>query len=86
MHDHPYAFVSFVLKGEYVEEREAARPLVWAAPSCHYMGATWLHRVIEVRKVPTWTLLLVGRRRRNWGFQAEHGWVAHQDYLNTEES
>ena len=82
MHDHPYSFVTWVLRGAYRENRIAAKPLTWRQWSVHYMRAEWPHSILELTEVPTWTLMFVGRRRRDWGFVTDDGWVSHKTYLN----
>lgn len=73
-HDHPWTFVSLVLRGWYVEERRDHRgtrteslrtwlSLAWR----HYSAA---HRITMVAP-HTWTLILRGRDRRAWGFYLE---------------
>lgn len=39
-----------------------------------------LHKIISLDKTPTWTLLFVGPRKRQWGYQTKDGWVARKDY------
>lgn len=91
LHDHPWWFVSVVLRGSYTEmtpTRERRR----RAGSIAFRPAEWRHRVIldktleevgeleavgqrppRVRlwntgRIPCWTLIITGRRRRLWGF------------------
>lgn len=71
VHDHPWSFVSFVLRGGYEEMRRnnnthivAPRRIRWV----NVMRRDDAHYVAELFRVPTWTLLFVGRRRRTWGF------------------
>jgi hypothetical protein len=44
------------------------------------MKITQAHQIASVED-DTWTLILVGRRRRTWGFWTPEGWV---DWLNYE--
>jgi len=71
VHDHPWAFVSFILRGGYVEVRRdnfthnlhlrhIKRINVMRRDDAHYVDA--------LDRVPTWSLVFVGRRRRTWGF------------------
>lgn len=72
VHDHPFAFLSIILRGGYVERR--LNPRTMAIVEEHRVR--WLNRVrthdahsiTRLLRVPTWTLLLVGRTRRTWGF------------------
>lgn len=84
-HDHPWDFVSIVLAGGYVEERGwPLRVERRGRGSVAYRRAEDLHRIASVI-VPTWTLVLCGRRRREWGFQTPHGWVQWEEYLTGKE-
>lgn len=86
LHDHPWTFLSIVLLGGYVEEREtfswpdrdwkARKPLSFAL-----RRATDPHRIVKLTRKPTWTLLFVGPRRRDWGFHTATGWVDWRTYL-----
>lgn len=72
LHDHPWRFVSLVLRGGYVERRldpltmevDEARSVTRA----NVMPAAGAHAIVRLLRAPTWTLLLVGRRRRTWGY------------------
>ena len=71
VHDHPWVFVSFVLRGGYTEvvrnnfthetyKRHIRFVNLKRRDDAHYIES--------LDRVPTWTLVFVGRRRRTWGF------------------
>ncbi|KRQ31375.1 hypothetical protein AOT83_04570 [Mycobacteroides sp. H001] len=85
-HDHPWWFVSWVLKGHYFEHTDTGvirrERWSWAfrrAVHRHivkldtvtvqdrYEDGSWA-RSASVQDVPAWTLLITGRRVRQWGF------------------
>lgn len=72
LHDHPWRFLSLVLRGGYVERR--LDPVTMNVNERHRvrrfnrMGLHDAHAIVRLLKVPTWTLLLVGPRRRTWGY------------------
>lgn len=80
LHDHPWNFLAVVLRGGYVERR--LNPQTMTVNESHRVR--WVNRVrthdahaiMRLLRVPTWTLLLVGRRQRTWGyFEPEpHPW------------
>lgn len=92
LHDHPWPFTTIILRGGYVEE-VALYPLVvnpavnpwsvqareWLPFSRHSLDRGQAHRIASVRP-GTWTLLLVGRRARSWGFFTEQGWTDWTEY------
>lgn len=73
-HDHPWSFISVVLRGHYVE-RVFADPLrsrsnvrrLHRRFSVHRMGRSSGHKIIEVSPRLV-TLIIVGPRRGDWGF------------------
>ena len=72
LHDHPWPFVSFVLRGGYVERR--LDPMTREVNERHRvsfvnrMRTHDAHAIVHLFRVPTWTLMLVGRRVRTWGY------------------
>lgn len=83
LHDHPWPFVSIVLRGGYAEIHDQTldkRPVrVWHKPgSVLVRPAEWRHRFKVYR--PAWTLVLVGRRVRRWGFHLPTGWCWWRRY------
>lgn len=88
LHDHPWSFVSVVLRGGYVEARQidptSKSPFLRFAKrgflSFAFRRAETLHRITALLRRPTWTLVLVGRRRREWGFQTSDGWKDWRTY------
>jgi hypothetical protein len=101
-HDHPWPFVSFVLRGGYWEwvraELAAPRDLrcagdfielpdgrismrVWRRPgSVLFRPAIFLHRIEPVVGKPCWSLVITGRRVREWGFLTVFGWMHWKNY------
>lgn len=79
VHDHPWRALSVVLAGGYFEERAALdgeaglrvrlRRVRWA----NWITQQALHRIARIEP-ETWTLFIVGRRRKGWGFmrRVEH--------------
>ncbi len=72
LHDHPWNFTSIILRGGYVERR--LDPMTMGVDEAHKIR--WINRVrigdahaiMRLLRVPTWSLMLVGRRRRTWGY------------------
>lgn len=91
LHDHPWPFVSFVLKGFYEEELPCPGNNCGYGYHIHINYVRWFnkkkatdsHRIkaIQAKKLPVWTLVLRGRRCRVWGFHTKDGWVPWNEYL-----
>lgn len=80
MHDHPWPFVTVILKNGYREEIPGRTRLI-TAPAIVKHSATDLHRLHLLEGNPTWSIFLHGRRCREWGFQTDEGWVHHMEYF-----
>jgi hypothetical protein len=91
-HDHPWNFVSFIVKGGYREELHIYMGLLmhqrffryWKRFTWHKMDIEKAHRIIEVDP-GTITLIFTGRRSREWGFWTPSGWVKWNEYLPAQE-
>lgn len=86
-HDHPWTFISIVLRGGYLErlwgdpggESWNARDQSHSRWSWHKMPTSAAHQILAV--LPrTETLILAGARKRVWGFHTREGWVQWDEY------
>lgn len=77
LHDHPWNFRSFVLRGGYIERR--LNPHTMQVKELHVVQrynrvrAHEAHAIRILMRVPTWTLVIVGRRVRTWGYWEPNG-------------
>lgn len=86
LHDHPCDARTFILKGWYVEEREA---VAGAADAFRYRleGDTTalphgtFHSIRQVSEGGVWTLFVLYRRKSSWGFKVNGRKVDYRDYL-----
>lgn len=92
LHDHPWAFLTIPLVGGYREARNETR-YENAGPAHRYsrvervrqfrpklMRLDECHRILELHRTPTWTLVITGPKRRTWGFYEPDGWIRHTDF------
>lgn len=91
LHDHPKRFISIGLKGRYREwipttglgkffANEVSRDYV--APWVRTFPATHRHRITMIEPGETcWTLVIVLRTVREWGFWTPHGWLHWREYV-----
>ena len=64
-HDHPWSFVTIILRSGYNEYHNGV--WTWRRPgSILYRPAEFSHNVVT--KGVAWSIVIVGRKRRNWGF------------------
>lgn len=97
LHDHPWPFVSLVLRGGYVEHRrygpagEVVHPTLYGENVVrirwiNVKRATDVHWIDRLTRTPTWTLMLVGRRRREWGYVDRDGtWTRYDLHPHSDE-
>lgn len=94
-HDHPWAFITRMLKGIYTEYIQAnsfrdsnlvenpilIRRVVKAGDTIRN-SINHIHRVQVDEDV--WTLVIVGKAKRMWGFHVPHvGFIPWREYLKT---
>jgi hypothetical protein len=65
-HDHPYNFYSILLKGSIVD-RSAKGDEIRKKWRWWYCKAEHQHKVV-VRESPSWTFVVTGPRKRDWGY------------------
>lgn len=92
-HNHPWSFVSIVLRGHYTEnyypnpksrsEFSSIAPYyyrqTWKRFSVHKMGRNSAHKITEAGPKLK-TLIITGPRKGSWGFFTRIGFVDWKDY------
>ena len=80
LHDHPWANLSILLQGRYVEHTpEGERILSAGAWRLRLLGSI-RHRVELMPGETCWTLFITGPRYRDWGFHCPQGFVHWKDF------
>lgn len=88
-HNHPWSFISVILRGHYTERfhpfpekligRNVFYDQTWRRFSVHRMGRDTAHRIVEAAPGLK-TLIITGPRRGGWGFFTPDGYVPWQEY------
>jgi hypothetical protein len=90
LHDHPWWFVSIILKGGYWElvpkdGGPANKVLQRKVGTIAFRPAIHRHRVVlhakTGQKTPAWTLIITGRKKRMWGFYCPKGFVPWHQFV-----
>jgi len=93
MHDHPWDFWSFIINGGYDEDlghifmgnHDLVFNHTWRKSrkrfSFHRMRNRQIHKITNLHKVPTTTLVFRGRIRKEWGFYTPEGFVPSGQYF-----
>lgn len=76
-HDHPWGFISIIVRGSYIEETQTRRRR-YGVGRILIRPASWVHR-IEVER-PVWTVIIAQQSRREWGFHTPSGYKAWKKY------
>ena len=80
LHDHPWPFVTIILKGGYWEHTPKGK--FWrGAGTINWAGSKSLHRVELEPGLDTWTLFIPGPPVREWGFVDKGIWKRHDQYI-----
>jgi hypothetical protein len=86
LHDHPWFWLSFLLRGEYVEHTIAAggihRRRRFRAGSMRVHSPWFAHRLEIEPGVACWTLFVTGPRLREWGFHCADFWRHWRDFTD----
>jgi hypothetical protein len=88
LHDHPWNFISIILKGGYMEWHEPQiKPngdIVvvhgYHAGQILYRKAEWRHRLTLLPNTTCWSLVIMFKRRREWGFWTPKGFKHWEQY------
>jgi hypothetical protein len=87
-HDHPRRFISIGLWGWYYEDVydcvgniDLGRSRRYRAPWLRSFPAEHLHRVRAAECGNVWTLVLVLRKSRPWGFVQGADWIPFRSYV-----
>lgn len=85
LHDHPWSYATFIIKGGYWENTPKGR--LWRGPGhFRYRKASDTHW-LELNKdkngneIPCWSLFFMGRKAGAWGFIKNGNWIHNKDYL-----
>lgn len=81
LHDHPWANVSILLRGEYTEHTPEGSSVLRAPRIRVRLSARLAHR-IELHAGPCWTLFIRGPVTREWGFHCADGWVHWTEFTD----
>ena len=96
LHDHPWANLSVVLRGAYVEVLPAnangwpfdtrLRSVLRTRGAIVWRRAEDAHRVLLIaghdgKPMPCWSLFFTGRVVRQWGFWCPQGWRYYRDFV-----
>lgn len=80
LHDHPWDFLSLVLWRGYIDETPKRKQRTYPGMLL-VRKAEHIHRVELIDQKPAATLVLMFKRRREWGFWEGKIWTLWTDYF-----
>lgn len=81
LHDHPWPFRTFILRGGYIEIREGTGSALRLPGRTAAMRRGEFHRIAKVAPSGAWTLFVTWGPRQGWGFKRPTGVVVpHEEY------
>lgn len=78
LHNHPWPFRTFILRGWYVENRH--QPYIRQVGQTYRMGPNEYHRISDLDPDGAWTLFITFGKRAPWGFKVGGQFVPHEEY------
>lgn len=84
-HDHPKRFISIGLWGGYIEETPTGE-VHYRAPWFRTFPAEHIHRLRLGQHRCCWTLVIVLKPVRPWGFWHDGRWIPWREYVASEEA
>src|SRR4029077_11965337 len=85
MRDHPKRFISIGLRGTYIEETPRGEQ-TYRAPWFRTFPAEHVHRLRLPAGGSCWTLVIVLKPVRPWGFWHASRWVPWRQYVGSEDA
>lgn len=74
LHDHPWGFLSFIVRNGYIEETPGGRFKRIRPFSIIFRPAVWRHRVIiPDGNGPAWSIVFTGKKSKSWSFFDQAG-------------
>lgn len=79
LHNHPWNFLSFVLKGGYIEVLSKGKQKLVPRFRFNFHKAADYHRIVWIQK-PTISLFLAFGKYRTWGYETSEGHISADEY------
>jgi hypothetical protein len=84
LHDHPWSYVSIILRGGYWEHTPDGKRKYYGAGSILYRPYTSIHRLEIPEGTTATTLFIMGPYKQGWGFHTPEGKIPWREYIGEE--
>jgi len=86
-HDHPWWMLRVILWGGYVETiGEEHKEVTRRMGSLSFCKSSFQHRIVKLNRSSSWSLVLTGKKRDNWGFYTSSGWMGWREFVDAARS
>lgn len=86
LHDHPRRFISIGLKGQYFEHLDGGLMHIYSAPWIRAFPPEHKHRITLDKGTVCWTLVIVCKIKRKWGFWHKGVWTHWKTFVDSKEA
>lgn len=80
LHNHPWNFISLVLKGWYVEELESCKLNLRSPFSIAMRKKERFHKIETLITKSVYTLNFMWGKENKWGYEVDGKFVGHEEY------
>ena len=85
LHNHPWDYMGIVLKGTYVEKTESRHNVMSPWKFFKRNGSSY-HKILSIITRPVYTLFVVTKPKRIWGYLVDGKHVDHETYRKNKNS
>ena len=78
-HDHPWNFLLLILKGGYIEQSNNIK-YIRNPGFIKFIRGEHRHKIIELNRKKSISIAICGKRKREWGYHIDNGWVSNLDF------
>lgn len=82
LHNHPWNFMSIVLKGGYIERLQSGKANLRTFLNTAIRRAEKFHKIDEMVTKTVYTLNFMWGERKEWGYDVGGKFVQHEEYRN----
>lgn len=79
LHNHPWDFISVVLKGSYYEQTPKGNKKQYPG-KINVRNGEGYHKILELVSPVVYTLFFVSKPKRQWGYRVAGEFVDHETY------
>lgn len=79
LHNHPWNYVSMVIKGSYLEQSVAGVNHIMPF-SFNYAKRNRFHKILKLNDEKVISIFITGKRHKTWGYNVDNFYIEHDVY------